>query len=167
MRFFGPLVEQRIREAQEEGKFKNLSGEGAPLDVEENPFEDPERRLGYKILRNAGYCPPWMDLLKEIDADIAAAQRMWEDYRAKRRSQMDAVHRGTVMHFAEMVEELDSTRDRALRRLETRWSEINKKINHFNAIVPVESLRRLPLRVDRQREQFEREFPLLGGIVRR
>jgi len=159
------LVEHRIEEARNKGKFKNLKGEGAPQQMEENPYEDPEMRVAHKILSNAGFCPPWIELTKEIDADEARALRIWDEYRAHRRRQMDAIHRGAVTHFAELIADLDGKRDRALGRLETLWLETNKKINYLNATVPSDSVKRIPIAIPRQRQRFEREFPRLGGVA--
>jgi hypothetical protein len=159
------LVERRIQEALDRGKLDNLSGEGAPLRIEENPFEDPETRMAYKVLSNAGYCPPWMDLMKDIDRDMARAQRTWDDYRTYRRRQMAGIHRGSVARFAELVTELDGMRNRTLRRLEERWADINKSIARLNAEVPSDSLSRTPLDIKTQRARFERDFPLLGGMM--
>lgn len=159
------VIERKIRKAQEEGKFRNLQNEGAALDLSENPFEDPEMRVAYKVLSNAGYCPPWIDLMKEIDADMAEAARARDQYRAQRERQMRNVHRGSVARFAELIAEIDAGRDRALARQEKRWAEINKQINHLNATVPIEGLRRIPIRIDRERERFGRDFPLLRGIT--
>lgn len=159
------LVERRIQDAWEKGKFLNLRGEGTPQKLEENPFEDPEMRLAYKVLSNAGFAPSWVELAKELDAEETAAKRVWEDYRAHRRRQMAEIHRGSVARFAELVSELDDARDRALQRLERRWHETNKKISYFNAEVSTDNLKRPPLNVARRRERFEREFPRLGGIL--
>ncbi len=161
------LIERRIQEAQREGKFQKLEGEGAPQELDENPFEDPEMRIAYKVMSNAGFAPAWVELMKEIDAETARAERIWTDYRAHRKTQTNNIHRGTVARFVELVTEVDAARDRALARLEKRWEEINKKINYLNATVPVEGLKRSPLRIDRQREKFEWEFPLLGGVISR
>ncbi len=164
---FRNLVERRIQDAAEKGKFSKLSGEGKPQNIEENPFEDPEMRLANKILSNAGFSPPWAELMKEIDKDVATAGRVWEDYRAHRRRQMNEIHRGSVARFAELVTELDDARNRALERLENRWRELNKKLNHLNATVPSDNLKRPLLDISSKRERFEHEFPLLGGMMSR
>ena len=39
------IAERKIREAMEEGAFENLRGKGRPLDLEENPYEDPSLRM--------------------------------------------------------------------------------------------------------------------------
>ncbi len=166
MRFL-EVVERRIRQLQESGAFRGLRGEGRPQKIEENPYEDPEMRLAHKILKNAGMCPPWMDLMREIDDDLAAADRVWETYRRHRRDQMSNVTRATVLHFSERVGELDSARNRTLAALEDRWAEINRKVDYLNALVPGDSFRRNPINVERRRREFETEFPLLEGVLGR
>lgn len=160
------LIERRIRDAQQAGKFRDLEGQGSPQNLEENPFEDPEMRVPYKVLRNAGFALPWMELIKEIDADLARTNRMWEDYRFHRRAQMDSVHRSTVAHFGELVQRMDEDRMAALHRLEERWTEINQKIAHLNATVPSDALHRHQLRLPELKARFDREFPPLSGVMR-
>ena len=55
------LVDQKIREAMEQGEFDNLAGKGEPIDLSENPFEDPDWRTAHRMLRNAGFAPAWID----------------------------------------------------------------------------------------------------------
>ena len=63
---FRILAERKIKEAQEKGEFDNLSGKGKPLDFTEWDKVPEELRLAYKILKNAGYSPPEIELKKEI-----------------------------------------------------------------------------------------------------
>ncbi len=51
------LTEKNIREAIEKGEFDNLPGKGQPLDLSENPFEDPDLRTVHRLLRNAVSLP--------------------------------------------------------------------------------------------------------------
>lgn len=63
---FEKIVEERIKRAQKEGAFDNLSGSGKPL-VFENEHQVPDDcRLAYKILKNAGFLPPEIELKKKI-----------------------------------------------------------------------------------------------------
>lgn len=64
------LVEEQIRKAQERGDFNCLEGAGKPLDLYENPFEPPELRMAFKILKENDFAPFWIELGKEIDADM-------------------------------------------------------------------------------------------------
>ena len=76
------LVDKKIREAIEAGEFDNLTGTGQPIDLSENPFEDPHWRTAHRLLRNAGFAPSWIEERKEIDAELEAARvvlaRNWQ-----------------------------------------------------------------------------------------
>lgn len=64
------LVEEQIQKALKRGDFDNLEGTGKPLDLYENPFEPPELRMAFKILKNNDFAPYWIELGKEIDAQL-------------------------------------------------------------------------------------------------
>ena len=63
------IAERKIQEAMEEGVFEHLAGEGKPLDLCENPFENPEDRIANQLLRNNGFAPEWIMEAKEIEAE--------------------------------------------------------------------------------------------------
>jgi len=63
------VAERKIREAMEEGAFDHLEGKGKPLDLSENPFEDPSDRLANRLLKNNGFAPEWIEEAKEIEAE--------------------------------------------------------------------------------------------------
>jgi len=63
---FEALVEQRIKQAQQEGTFDNLEGRGKPLKFEDQNVPE-ELRLAHKILKNAGFLPPEVALRKKIN----------------------------------------------------------------------------------------------------
>ena len=82
------IAERKIQEAMEDGAFEHLDGTGAPLDLSENPFEDPALRMAHRILRNNGFAPAWIEEGREIDAGIrylkASFHRLDEVERAQR-----------------------------------------------------------------------------------
>ena len=85
---FRLIAERKIQEAMESGAFENLAGAGQPLDLEENPFEEPSLRMAHRLLRNNGFAPAWILESKDIDAaawrlraDFAAGRLAPEDYR--------------------------------------------------------------------------------------
>jgi DnaJ homolog subfamily C member 28 len=59
-------VEKQIRESMDRGEFKNLTGEGNPQDLTVNPFVPEDRRQAFRILKNAGVAPEWIEQDKEI-----------------------------------------------------------------------------------------------------
>lgn len=60
------IIEKRIKEAQENGEFDNLPGEGKPLALEDESRIPEDLRLSHKILKNANCLPPEVELKKEI-----------------------------------------------------------------------------------------------------
>jgi len=63
---FEKIVEERIRRAIENGDFKDLSGAGEPLILEDDSSVPEDLRLAYKILKNADCLPPEIELRKDI-----------------------------------------------------------------------------------------------------
>jgi len=59
------LVEQQICAAQEKGELSNLPGEGAPLQLEDESGVPPELRTAYRLLKNAGFLPPELEMRRE------------------------------------------------------------------------------------------------------
>ncbi|MEJ5224407.1 MAG: DUF1992 domain-containing protein [Anaerolineales bacterium] len=59
-------VESSIEEAMKRGDFDNLPGKGKPLRLDDY-FDTPEElRVGYSVIKNAGFMPEEAELLKEI-----------------------------------------------------------------------------------------------------
>lgn len=106
------MAERMLREAIEAGEFDNLPGKGQPIDLTENPFEDPDLRVVHKLLREAGFAPAWIEERKDIDATFEASRqtltRAWEIYRPAGVSPNDAAWDRNVAEFRERVAELNS-----------------------------------------------------------
>jgi hypothetical protein len=73
------LIERQIREAAEAGEFDNLPFQGEPIPNDDNPLAG-EWGLAFRVLKNAGVAPPWIEADKEVrllldrrDAIIARA----------------------------------------------------------------------------------------------
>lgn len=62
------IAEQRIEQAREAGAFKDLPGAGQPLPDEDLSLVPEEQRVAYRVLKNAGYIPPELELHKEAVA---------------------------------------------------------------------------------------------------
>lgn len=104
------LTETNIREAIEKGDFDNLPGKGQPLDLSENPFEDPDLRTVHRLLRNAGFAPAWLEERKDIEAQFEIVQttlrRAWKLYGPNGISPHQDAWQRNVSEFREQVEEL-------------------------------------------------------------
>lgn len=65
---FGKIAERKIAEAMEEGAFEGLKGAGKPLVLEDESHVPEDLRLAFRVLKNAGFLPPELELKKEITA---------------------------------------------------------------------------------------------------
>ena len=68
-------IEEIIRRAMLAGKFDDLPGKGKPLQLDQNPHEDPEWRTAYHVLKSGGFSLPWIESLNEIETDLQDARR--------------------------------------------------------------------------------------------
>ncbi|HSK51380.1 MAG TPA: DUF1992 domain-containing protein [Clostridia bacterium] len=91
------IVERQIREAMERGAFDELPHRGRPLPVDDDSAAG-ERALGFRVLRNAGIAPPWIEADKEVrelvarrDALVARAPRTWVLARPRLREELRQV----------------------------------------------------------------------------
>jgi DnaJ family protein C protein 28 len=79
-------IDQQVREAQERGAFDNLPGKGKRLDLAPNPYA-PDQELAFKILKDAGFAPEWIELDKAIRAKVSLARqllaRQWGWYQGR------------------------------------------------------------------------------------
>jgi hypothetical protein len=64
---FALLVEQRINEAMARGDFDHLPGAGKPLDLDDDRLVPEEDRIAFRIMKNAGYLPPEVERLAEVE----------------------------------------------------------------------------------------------------
>ena len=82
------LFERQIREAMESGAFDNLPHQGKPLPNDDNPHAG-EWGLAYKMLKDAGYAPPWIEADKDVRALLARRDAVLDRARAHPRSASD------------------------------------------------------------------------------
>ncbi len=125
---FRAIAERKIREAMEEGAFDHLQGMGQPVNLEENPFEDPSLRVGHRLLRNNGFAPAWIEESKDIQAQ---RQILTAD-----------VARVRARYEASADREL---RERALAELRERAAALNRRILAFNLTAPAARQQKAPV----------------------
>ena len=138
-----PDIEDQIRRAQEDGLFKDLPGKGKPLSLDENPQEDPDWRLAHHMLRSSGFSLPWIETLREIEADLESARtalkQSW-DWRenapmeGRSKDQVQAQWRRAELVFQEEIKRL------------------NERIADYNLGVPSARFQRRKLNADKEIE---------------
>jgi hypothetical protein len=90
------IAERKILEAMEEGAFDHLDGAGKPFDLSENPFEDPSDRLAYRLLKNNGFAPAWIEEAKEIEAESRRLDSPGPDSKRDFQTRVAALNRRIV-----------------------------------------------------------------------
>jgi len=146
MKHWESLIDQKIREAIEQGEFDDLPGKGQPIDTSVNPFEDPELRLAHRMLRNAGFAPSWIEERKDIDSEFETAlnrmSRTW-----------------TVLQNAIGAEHEPGARarwEKALTLFRKQAAELNRRITTWNLKVPAAGFQRSLIDIEKEISQVER-----------
>ena len=136
-----PNTDEQIRRAMQEGQFEELPGRGRPLQLDDEPFEDPDWRLAHHMLRSAGYSLPWIETRREIEADLATVcldlKKAWERHQS--------VARGP-----------DLTRQRwnqAQVNFREAIADLNKRILSYNLEAPSMQLQLNPINPEREIER--------------
>jgi DnaJ homolog subfamily C member 28 len=140
--------EEQIRKAIESGEFKDLPGKGKPLNLDENPFEDPEWRMANHILKSSGFSPPWIEERKEIEADLERAR---QDLAAAWRSRQAVEASGRNAAEAKRVWQL------GIERFRTRLDEINRRIFNYNLQTPSIQVQMLKISLEKEIDRISRD----------
>lgn len=140
--------EEQIRRAIEDGCFENLPGKGKPLNLDENPFEDPEWRMANQVLVNAGYSLPWIESRREIEAEIEAARRFLKNAWERRKA---------APASASQMGMVEQQWQRAARLFREKIAGINKRILNYNLEAPLPQVQMLSLNAEQEVEKIRDE----------
>jgi hypothetical protein len=112
------VIDRHIAAGQAAGMFDKLDGTGKPLQLDDDDKVPEELRVGFRMLKNAGFAPPWIELQQDIRAqqDVLEA---WQTRQRQRWPQLTALERHDV--YKEQAQKI---------------SELNKLITSYNLIVP-------------------------------
>lgn len=147
-------VDQAIREAFERGDFEHLPGKGKPLDLEDNPYTPADLRLAFKMLKDAGATPDWIEEAKLIRSERdAIAAWLGPEVRRQRKRASQSKTLSPDMIVAE-YKELQALRENTCARFRERAGELNRLIDNYNLKVPIGRLQRLRIPIDQAIDQF-------------
>jgi len=137
----------QIQKAREKGEFDNLKGAGKPIIFEENPYQPPELRMVYKILKDNDFTPYWIQLGKEIDADL---KKFWSEVEYfklyTKNLYQDKPTKAAVQRYNKKKETFFCEQRLALEK-------INKKILNYNLHCPTYTLGRGSIVVDEEMDK--------------
>jgi DnaJ family protein C protein 28 len=147
-------IDQQIREAMERGEFDRLPGAGKPLDLSDNPHTPADWQLAFKVLKDAGFAPEWIEQDKEIRAERDALAKFldqqvrWQHERLAKSKTLASDQR-----LAEH-ERLTAARERAGAVYRERATALNKVIDTFNLKVPSVQLHHARIRIEEELRRF-------------
>ena len=133
-------IEEQIRQAIERGDFDNLPGKGKPLDLSENPHEDPGWRLAYRLLKENGYTLPWIETRQNIELDYEKAlkslQQSW-DWRKNAAGRRGLVH-------------AEREWQQALQNFREQMFKLNRRIRDYNLEIPSNQFQRRLINIEQE-----------------
>lgn len=145
---FGTIVEQKIQEAIEQGKFDNLRGRGKPLKLRDDPFEDPAWRLANDILEAGGFVPDWIEMdrdLREATDKARVGIRRTLHWANEARTRLGDPHDLEAERQRDFIAaEIRLGRERFVQAI----LKINRGIAHLNLKVPSGRLQRVALNLE-------------------
>lgn len=138
------LVEEQIRKAREKGAFDQLEGAGKPLNLEENPYVPGEMQMAFKILKDNGFAPYWIELGKEIDQEL---KTLWD--------QVDKFQRYCHIFWVEKPSVIARRRFQKKKELfyyerKLDFERIDKKIINYNLHCPTFRVGRAGLSIEEE-----------------
>ena len=55
-----------VKAAEKSGEVKKLPGYGKPLNLDEDRHVPPKYRMAFRVLKNAGYTPPEVEMIQRV-----------------------------------------------------------------------------------------------------
>ena len=120
MNLLDQIAETRIQEAIERGELRDLPGEGNPLQLDDDSAIPEELRVAYRILKNAGFLPPELQLRKEVREAEQLLQQLPEGEHSRARARLKLLQLRLAASRRQPINLLleDRYRQRLLERLD-------------------------------------------------
>jgi DnaJ family protein C protein 28 len=148
-------IERQIREAMERGEFDHLPGAGKPLNLDENPYTPEDWRLAFKVLKDAGVAPAWIEQSKEIRAELRALATLLEQQTLWQRERIVKLQALSPDQMIAEREHLVEARARTCRAYRQRATALNQMIDTFNLRVPSAHLQLPRVRIEEELQRFQ------------
>ncbi len=89
MNLLDQIAEARIQEAIERGDLRDLPGAGQPLVLDDDSAVPEVLRAAYRLLKNAGFLPPELQLRREIRQAEDLLQQLPEGEHSRARVRLE------------------------------------------------------------------------------
>jgi hypothetical protein len=113
------------------------------------------------VLENAGVVPDWIALANAIDAETALWRRHADEHFNTLRRRLDTAvaHPGALKRLREEIRNLKAMHGRATEHHLALMAEINRKIRYYNAIIPTDSVMRMPFNAEAEMRAWADRLP--------
>ena len=120
MNLLDRIAETHIQEALERGELRGLPGEGRPLVLDDDSAVPEELRVAYRLLKNAGFLPPELQLRRELREAEQLLQQLPESERCRARARLELLQLRLAANRRQPINLLleDHYRQRLLERLD-------------------------------------------------
>jgi DnaJ family protein C protein 28 len=140
MNNYAKSIDEQIKQAIQRGEFDDLPGKGQPLDLSENPYEDPGWRLAHRLLKENGYTLPWIDTRNRLEKDYQQAMQTLARNWQWRQNKLG--HRGLVQAEKEWQLALEAFRNEVIT--------LNKRIRDYNLEIPSNQFQRRQINAEQE-----------------
>lgn len=135
-------MEDLIQESIARGEFDNLPGSGKPLKFSpENPYVDSTTHKLNQVLIANGYVPEWITLEREIREAKEALRNELRKCRAQ-------------LGVLPLCDEERRVWDNAVSQLSSSATQVNRKIDKFNMVVPLPSKQQWHFQLPQESEKI-------------
>lgn len=146
-------IDEQIREAQQRGDFDNLPGKGKPLDLTPNPYAQGQE-LAFKVLKDAGYAPDWIELDKAIRGKLERVRGTLVRSREWYEARMAGLERRSGGWADAERERTEASWQQAILRFQEEVSAINAEIADLNLRVPSPRFQRSKIDTNRELDRL-------------
>ncbi|WP_051348704.1 DUF1992 domain-containing protein [Peribacillus kribbensis] len=108
------IAEDKIKKAISEGEFKNLSGLGKPLELEDLSSIPESMRMAYKMMKNAGMLKSEEDKIRKELINIEDLMANCDDENEKARLSTQLNEK--LLQFGKVMEKRESSHSKAFRQ---------------------------------------------------
>lgn len=148
-------IEEQISEAVKRGEFDNLQGTGKPLNLDDHTLAG-DKTSAYRLLKQNGYAPPEIELLKEIRSENQRVEQQMNRLRSQARN----LRTRRVSPLPGEKRAYNDSAEKAAAAYEEKLRALNRKILTFNLSVPA-TMHMTFLDVEKEMQQFRDACPLL------
>ena len=144
------IAERKIQEWVDRGGPEKLTNKGQKLDLSENPFVPSELRMAYTVMKNADVAPDWIEIGKDVEAQLNRAREAALKFRHERRNDRLSLRLAAPVQVEAARERMELRREHFADEQRARLANVNHLIDRFNRACPVSGLHRMKLDVEKE-----------------